>query len=138
MRDSGERRLSWRYKVGLGIQVRVADGRTVSKWRAGKTYDISTRGILFRCAQPVPVNARVEMIIDWPARHDDRYPIFLLASGDVVRIRGKKIAVRITFCRMVIEKAHPKPIVVSPLAAAAGAVTSAQPVQGLTTPRRTA
>jgi hypothetical protein len=119
MRDSGERRLSWRYKIGLGIQVRVAEGRTVSKWRTGKIYDMSTRGILFRCGQPLPVNAQVEMIIDWPAKQDDRYPIFLLASGDVVRIRGKKIAVRMTFCRMVIEKVHPKPIVVPPLAAAA-------------------
>jgi hypothetical protein len=121
MRDSGERRLSWRYKVGLGIQVRVAEGKTVSKWRAGKTYDISTRGIMFRCGQPLPVNTQVEMIIDWPAKHDDRYPIFLLASGDVVRIRGKKIAVRMTFCRMVIEKAHAKPKVVQPMSAAASA-----------------
>jgi hypothetical protein len=137
MRDSGERRLNWRYKVGLGIQVRVAEGRSVSKWRAGKTYDISTRGIMFRCGQPLPVNAKVEMIIDWPAKHGDRYPIFLLASGDVVRIRGKKIAVRMTFCRMVIEKAHPKPVVVPPLAAAACTATT-QPVQGLTRPRRTA
>jgi hypothetical protein len=92
---------------------------------------------MFRCGQPLPVNTQVEMIIDWPAKHDDRYPIFLLASGDVVRIRGKKTAVRMTFCRMIIEKAHPKPVVAPPLAAAASAATI-QPVQGLTRPRRTA
>jgi hypothetical protein len=136
MRNSGERRLSWRYKVGLAIQVRVSEGRTVSRWRTGKTYDMSTRGIMFRCGQPLPVNAQVEMIIDWPAKQDDRFPIFLLAAGDVVRTRGKKIAVRMTFCRMVIEKARPKLMV-----AAAGAAherLAAPWVHGLTRPRRTA
>jgi hypothetical protein len=125
MRNSGERRLSWRYKVGLAIQVRVSEGRTVSKWRTGRTYDMSTSGVMFRCGHPLPENAQVEMIIDWPAKQDDRHPIFLLATGDVVRIRGKKVAVRMTFCRMVIEKAPPKPmsLVVRPMAVSAVAGT---------------
>ena len=111
MGNSGERRLSGRYKVGLAIQVRGSEGRTVSRWRTGKTCDISTSGVMFRCGQTLPVNAQVEMIIDWPAKQDNLYPIFLLAAGDVVRIRGRKMAVRMSFCRMVIEKAPTKPMV---------------------------
>ena len=107
MGKAEERRLRWRYKVGLPVQFRVTEGKTVSRWRTGRTCNVSTSGVLFRCAQNLPENAHVEMIIGWPAKQGDLYPISLRAAGDVVRIRGRKIAVRMTFCRMVIEKAAP-------------------------------
>jgi hypothetical protein len=43
------------------------------------------------------------MVIDWPSTHG--HPICLRALGDVVRSHDKKIAARMTFHRMGIEKA---------------------------------
>jgi hypothetical protein len=43
------------------------------------------------------------MVIDWPSTHG--HPICLFALGDVVRSHHKKIAARMTFQRMGIEKA---------------------------------
>jgi hypothetical protein len=108
MGKTGERRLSRRYRVSLAIQFRISDGRTMSKWRAGKICDMSTGGVIFRCGQALPVNAQIEMVIDWPPKHDNLYPICLRAAGHVVRSQGRKTAVRMTFCRMVIEKASPE------------------------------
>ena len=45
------------------------------------------------------------MVIDWPSKKSTLHPICLRALGDVVRSHDKKIAVRMTFCRMGIEKA---------------------------------
>jgi c-di-GMP-binding flagellar brake protein YcgR len=103
MGNTGERRQSRRYKIGLTLQFRVSEGRTISRWRAGKTCDMSTGGLVFRCGQELPVNAHIEMIIDWPSKQDEQ-PICLRAAGHVMRRQGRKIAVRMTFCRMVIEK----------------------------------
>jgi PilZ domain len=105
MGNAGERRQHRRYKVGLAIQFRVSEGRTLSKWRVGRTCDMSTGGVIFRCGQPLPVNAHIEMIIDWPSKQDNRYPICLRAAGHVVRRHGRMMAVRMTFCQMYIEKA---------------------------------
>ena len=109
MGDAGERRLSRRYKLRLAVQFRVSEGRTLSRWRAGRTCDMSTSGVIFRCGQPLPTNSHIEMVINWPSQRDDLQPICLRAAGQVVRSHGRKVAVRMTFCRMVIETATSPP-----------------------------
>ena len=109
MGNVGERRLSRRYKVGLAVQFRVSEGRSISRWRSGKICDMSTSGVVFRCSQPMPVNSHIELIIEWPSKQDDLHPICLRAAGHVVRSHGRKVAVRMTFCRMVIERAVAAP-----------------------------
>jgi hypothetical protein len=103
--ETSERRLSRRYKIGLAIKLRVSEGSAMSEWRIGKTCEVSTTGVMLECAQPLPINARIEMVMDWPAMHDNLYPICLRAVGEVVRIDGREMAVRMAVCRMVIEKA---------------------------------
>src|SRR5437016_2915180 len=93
---TAERRLSQRYGVGLAIRVRVLSGSTASEWRVGTVLDLSGTGVSFQCCQPLPVNTRIEMVIDWPSTHG--HPICLRALGDVVRSHDKKIAARMTFC----------------------------------------
>ncbi len=80
---------------------------------------MSTSGVIFRCGQPLPANAHIEMVINWPSKRDDLQPICLRAAGHVVRTHGRKVAVRMTFCRMVIEKATS-----SPKTATSGSATS--------------
>lgn len=101
----GERRLCRRYKICLAVRFRVTDGTTLSKWRTGKTCDVSTEGLMLQYRQPLNSNALLEMVIGWPVKQDDLYPIRLRAMGEVVRSHAEYAAVRIHFCEMVIEKA---------------------------------
>jgi ribosomal protein L28 len=50
------------------------------------------------------------MIIDWPAKHDDSYPIDLQSTGFIVRSDGTKAAVRMTARHFRIETARVTPI----------------------------
>src|SRR5262252_6120521 len=98
-----ERRLNQRYDVHLPIHFRVSQKGVTSRWGTGITCDISSNGVSFRCRRPLPVGAHVEMIIDWPARHDDSYPIDLQATGFVVRSTATRAAVRMTSRRFRID-----------------------------------
>jgi PilZ domain len=105
-RNVRERRLSRRYDVGLAIRVRVLPaGGTPSEWRTGTVLDLSSTGIGFQCRQPLPVNSRVEMVINWPASRNTRHAACLRAWGGVVRSHGNTVAVRMTSSRMCIAKA---------------------------------
>ena len=102
----GERRLSRRYDVAVAIRVRVLPSAGApSEWRTGTVLDLSSTGIRFQCARPLPINSRVEMVVDWPAGRNTRQPVCLRASGDVVRSHGNQTAARMTSSRMGIEKA---------------------------------
>ena len=80
------------------------DGRGTATWYTGRTYDISTTGVNFRCNEAVPVNGHIEVVIDWPSKQSTLHPICLRAAGHVVRSEDGKVAVWMTSCRMVIEK----------------------------------
>ncbi len=110
MRSPGERRLSRRYKVGLAIRVRALPASTASEWRSGTVFDLSSTGVSFQCGHTLPVNTRIEMVIDWPSKQSSLHLICLRASGNVVRSQDKKTAARMTSCRMGIEKATFKPV----------------------------
>ena len=104
MGRTDERRVNRRYEVDLVIRYRITDNTTTSNWRVGTTCDIGSNGIAFRCRGPLPIGARVEMIIHWPAKQDDIYPMYLHAIGFVVRSRGRIVGARITFRRLQVEK----------------------------------
>ena len=104
MGRTDERRANRRYEVDLVIRYRITDDRTTSNWRVGTTCDLGSSGIGFRCRGPLPIGARIEMMIHWPAKQDDLYPIYLHAIGFVVRSRGRLVGARITFRRMQVEK----------------------------------
>jgi len=103
----GDRRLSRRYAVGLAMRVRVLQTGTPSEWSTATVRDLSSTGVSFQCRRPLPEDARIEMVIDWPSSPNTPHPVCLRASGDVVRTHGNRTAARITSCRMGIEKAAP-------------------------------
>lgn len=105
MENTSERRLSRRYKIGIEIRFRVSEDGTTSKWRAGRTCDLSNTGVFFRCSHSLPPHAHLEMVIDWPSKQSSIHPIFLCAAGHVVRSHDGEVAVWMTSSRLVIEKA---------------------------------
>jgi hypothetical protein len=57
---------------------------------------MSSIGLSFRSRKPLPVGSHLEMIIEWPARYGDIFPIDLQATGFVLRSEGGRTAVRVT------------------------------------------
>ena len=65
---------------------------------------MSSTGVFFRCRHPLPADADLEMVIDWPSKHGSIHTICLRAGGNVVRSHDGMVAVRMTFWRMAINK----------------------------------
>jgi len=66
---------------------------------------MSSTGVSFRCRHELPIAAHLELLIDWPSKRGSIHPICLRAAGYVVRSDAGKVAVRVTSCRTIIEKA---------------------------------
>jgi hypothetical protein len=66
----------------------------------GETVDISTKGLLFTAAIPIPVRTRLEILIDWPvaAPHGGVLKLELLAR--VIRFDGHLVAAEILSHRL--------------------------------------
>jgi len=53
----------------------------------------------------LPVGAHVELVIEWPNRYEDAYPVELLATGFIVRSEGGRTAVRVTSRKLRVDQA---------------------------------
>jgi hypothetical protein len=109
-RANEERRVNQRFVIHLPIHFRISQKGASSRWGSGVTCDISSGGVSFRCRRPLPVGAHIEMIIDWPAKFDDTYPIDLQSTGFIVRSDGNKTSVRMTARHLRINPAQAQPI----------------------------
>jgi hypothetical protein len=87
---SVDRRLHRRYPIATNTEC-LLDGRRTD----AVTTDISSGGILVRSADSLPIGARVELRMDWPARLDGWCPLRLVIAGKVLRTttRGTVISV---------------------------------------------
>ena len=110
MENTIDRRASRRYRIVVAIRYRVLNGGAISRWRAARTCDMSSTGVLFRCRHPLPADAHLEMVIDWPSKRGGIHPICLRAAGHVVRSHDGKVAVWLTSSRLVIEKPTSPPV----------------------------
>lgn len=114
MGKTGDRRLSRRYRIVVALRYRVSKGGTISRWRAGKTSDLSSTGVSFRCRYALRVNALIEMVIDWPSKPSALQPVCLRAEGHVARSGDGKVAVWMTSCRIVVEHAASPRVMAAP------------------------
>jgi hypothetical protein len=91
-----ERRTSHRYDLRLPIHYRISQRGGIERSGTGTTYEMSSNGLSFRSRKPLPVGSHLEIIVEWPARYADIYPIDLQATGFVVRSESGRTAVRVT------------------------------------------
>jgi hypothetical protein len=105
-----ERRVNQRFAIHLPVHFRVSLKGASSRWGTGVTIDVSSGGVSFRCRRPLPVGSHIEMLIDWPAKFDDVYPIDLQSTGFVVRSDGNRAAVRMTARHFRIDAAGISPM----------------------------
>ena len=78
-----------RYPIVREVRFKVLSGERPQKIVAGKTIDISNRVIRFATEQSPAPGDLVEMSISWPAQLE------LVAKGNVIRSKGKNVAVEI-------------------------------------------
>ena len=91
-----DRRDTTRYELRLPIHYNVSEKGALPRAGSGTTCDMSTGGLSFRCRRTLPVGAHIELLIEWPSRYGEIYPIDLLVTGFVVRSDGGKTGIRVT------------------------------------------
>ena len=104
-----ERRRNRRYDLRLPLHYRVAAKGTMPLAGAGSTCDLSSSGLSFRCRRALPVGAHIELMVDWPSKYGDMYPIELQVTGFVVRSLGGRIGVRVTSRKFRVDTAMEQP-----------------------------
>ena len=92
----GDRRFDRRYQLQLEVRWKLIRRRKVQDAGAGRTLDLSSGGILFDAARPLPVGLNVELAISWPVLLHNVAPMQLVATGRIVRSIGAQVAVHIT------------------------------------------
>jgi|HubBroStandDraft_1064217.scaffolds.fasta_scaffold148324_3 hypothetical protein len=95
-----ERRADTRYELRLPLRYRISQKGEAPCMGTGLTQDLSTHGIAFRCRKSLPVGAHVELLVDWPAKYGDLYPIELQVTGFVLRSNNGRTAIRMTSHRL--------------------------------------
>ena len=98
-----ERRASRRYDLHFPVHYRVSQKGALVRFGTGMTCEIGVEGLSFRCRKPLPVGAHVELTIDWPAKHDEIYPLSLQVTGFILRSDPNRTAVRVTSRKFRVE-----------------------------------
>jgi len=98
-----ERRLHTRYELRMPLRYHVSQKGAAPRSGTGLTCEMSSGGLSFHCRKPLPIGAHVEIVIDWPAKYDDLYPVDLQLTGFVLRSEPGRTAVRMTSHRFRID-----------------------------------
>jgi len=94
--SSQERRGSRRFPIEQDLSYRVLDHRATEPGRgAGKTVDISSKGMRFGTEQRLRPGKRVELSVNWPASLEGGCALKFVAVGRVVRADETHAAVQI-------------------------------------------
>ena len=107
---AGDRRQHRRYCLRLPVQYRVSLKGESPRSGSGMTCEMSTTGLSFRLRRPLPIGAHIELVVNWPAKYADLYPIDLQITGFVVRSDTGRAAVSMTSRKFKIAEIPAEPI----------------------------
>jgi hypothetical protein len=105
-----ERRVNARFELRLPLRYRVCLKGQPPYIGTGLTQDLSLHGIAFRCRRSLPVGAHIELLVDWPTKFADLYPIELHVTGFVMRSTNGKTAIRMTSHRLRVSDQPAQPV----------------------------
>jgi hypothetical protein len=91
-----ERRSHQRYPITFDVEYEVPGGNGVRLMGFGRTINISSRGVLLEISDPLPNRCRIRLSINWPFFLGGSIPLKLLMYGEIVRVAGNTIAIRVT------------------------------------------
>jgi hypothetical protein len=87
-----ERRRRKRFDIECELRYRLLDARRHLPQQPSKTFNISSKGVLFETEIDLPVGKRVELSISWPAMLNERCRLKMIAVGRIVRTENGKAA----------------------------------------------
>lgn len=91
---AGDRRLDRRYEISLELRWKLIRRKRVLDTGIGTTLDVSSGGVFFETDHPLPGHGDVEISISWPVLLHNVAPLQLVVTGRVVRISGRRAAIR--------------------------------------------
>ena len=91
-----ERRANQRYPITLEVEYKVPSANAVRQKGFGRTINISSRGVLLDISDPLPILCPIQLSINWPFLLDRSVALKLLLYGEIVRVLGNRIAVKVT------------------------------------------
>lgn len=83
-----ERRVARRYDLSLPIVIRIPAER-VADSQAGKTRDVSTRGLYFVVEQDLIAGSELDITLTLPAEITHGTEVFVRAMGKVIRVERR-------------------------------------------------
>jgi hypothetical protein len=94
--DQSERRLHPRYPIALDAEYRLVGRDGVQCQGSCRTVNISSGGVLLEAEAVLSPLGPIEVSIEWPCLLQGVVPLKLIGCGNIVRLDGSSIAVRIT------------------------------------------
>ena len=71
-------------KVSASLEYKVIRGRRIVGAGRGTTVNISSSGIVFKPASPIPVGLKIEAYVDFPSRPENDIATKLHVHGETV------------------------------------------------------
>jgi len=90
-----DRRSKRRFSLRMGIWYRPAGLSLPVIWTAGESLNVSSTGMLFSGPDTVLPGQKIEALIDWPARLNNRADLWLALEGVIVRSADEMTAMRV-------------------------------------------
>jgi hypothetical protein len=90
-----DRRSRKRFPLRMGIWYRPAGLSLPVSWAEGESLNLSSTGVLFSGPDAVVPGQKIEALIDWPARLNNRGDLRLALAGIIVRSAAEKTAMRV-------------------------------------------
>ena len=90
---AGERRAGRRYGIQLDLTWKLVRRCRLLDTGAGRTVDLSSKGILFDAGRDLPEGLNVELSIAWPVLLHEVAPLQLTVAGRIVRCEDRIVAV---------------------------------------------
>ncbi len=106
-----ERRSHARYDLRMPLRYHVSQKGDVARSGTGLTCEMSSAGLSFHCRKPLPVGAHIEIVIDWPAKYGDLYPVDLQLTGFVLRSEPGRTAIKMTSHRFRVDSVNAETLV---------------------------
>jgi c-di-GMP-binding flagellar brake protein YcgR len=93
-RKSVDRRSAQRFPISFDIQYRIL-GLGSQELRSGKTVNMSSSGMLLVADGILLPGLKIEVLVNWPVKLNDRVRLRLIVFGKVVRVDTEGVAVMI-------------------------------------------
>jgi DNA-binding NarL/FixJ family response regulator len=92
---AADRRTNARFPCRLAVSYHTLEQPFLSGEATSETLNISSKGLLFTCTDPLQPGQLVQVSVDWPARLENSVPLKLVAEGRIVRNNDGQTAMRI-------------------------------------------